>query len=158
MIALDAVNKAVTLVLTGLRQPWRIPLLLVFVGALWAGVAGLLLDMAIPTAFALSGVAAVFLAITALWVYTVMITTEDDIKSIYHYAKHFLPVPLALFAVIPILFLPESDTAALFKTGDVDSQEKFRVVLPWLFSQFIWVLWAPPYLVSIWNRLSHYRI
>lgn len=146
------------LLLSGFKQTWRLPLLLVFVAALWAGLASLFLDLAIPIFFALSGIAATFMAIAALWVYTAMITSANQVSSIRPYLKHFWPVPLALLALIPAMFLSTEDATNLLSTGDVDSQAKFRAVTPWIFTQFIWLIWTPPYLIAIWKRLARYRI
>ncbi|MFK7912645.1 MAG: helix-turn-helix domain-containing protein [Pseudomonadales bacterium] len=147
------------LALTRWRQPWHLPLMLVFAGAF----IGELVSVFISTEYPVLGkgvlflTAANFLAIGSLWIYVAMLTAPQPILRPWRYYRHLWPAPLSLLLLIPFFLLPAEEGLALVRNGNVVSDGQFRAAVGIVLGEILWEVWTLIYLVAIVRRLSRYR-
>ncbi|MGJ8725714.1 MAG: helix-turn-helix transcriptional regulator [Roseibacillus sp.] len=148
------------LLLGGVRGVGRLPLLLMFLGIFVAQSSGFFLPLGWAgwsDAALLLGQAGQFLALGALFIYVRVMTASEPLVMRSREYWHLWPIPLAIAAALPVLFLGSETRYELMRTGDAESSLAFRSVMVLLLAEVLWVIWSIPILWSSGRRLLRYR-
>ncbi len=139
------------------NKHWHKPLLVFFFGLLVTQLSSLMQVLEYPHPVSLLSIAGSYLAIAALWLYVRAVTDPEHPVPITQWGWHGIPVLLSILCVIPFALAPDGVQAELMLNGDVDTDQKYQIVVPWVISHLSWIVIAPVYLTLVFFRIKRYR-